>query len=121
MVKANYIDEAPLLANPNIISNVTTPTVPSAALISFPEAASATGLAPKTLSSVNDNLQQIHKQFQIELFKPLLKLKNMSFEWFDIIMPLVWKCVDLVKPDVKHDNDNMDIRAYIKIKKLHGE
>ena len=33
-------------------------------------------------------------------------------------MPLVWKCVDLVRPDVKHDGDYMDIRKYIKIKKL---
>jgi len=39
-------------------------------------------------------------------------------DWFDVIMPVVWKCVDLVKPDVKHDNDMMDIRNYIKIKKL---
>ena len=120
MDKANYIDEAPLLANPNIISTVSTPTVPSAPTLSITETW-ASGQGPKTLSTVNDTLQQVHKQFQIELFKQLLKLKNMSFEWFDIIMPIVWKCVDLVKPDVKHDNDSMDIRAYIKIKKLHGK
>lgn len=32
----------------------------------------------------------------------------------------MWQCVHLVRPDVKHDNDSMDIRAYIKIKKLAG-
>ncbi len=35
-------------------------------------------------------------------------------------MPLAWQCVDLVRPDVKHDSDLMDIRNYIKIKKLPG-
>lgn len=74
----------------------------------------------KTYSVVTDSLQQIHRKSQIDLLKQLLKLKNISAEWFDIIMPLVWKCVDLVKPDVKHDNDFMDIRKYIKIKKLPG-
>jgi 1-phosphatidylinositol-3-phosphate 5-kinase len=74
----------------------------------------------RTLNNVNDNLQQIHKQIQAEILKQLLKLKNISFDWFDVILPLAWKCVDLVKPDVKHDNDFMDIRNYVKIKKLPG-
>ena len=75
----------------------------------------------RTVHNVNENLQQIHKQIQVEILKQLLKLKNVSFEWLDIILPLISKCVDLVKPDVKHDNDCMDIRHYIKIKKLPGE
>ena len=74
----------------------------------------------KNFSTVCDDLHQIHKQAQIDLLKQLLKLKNLSYEWFDVILPLVWKCVDLVRPDVKHDNDSMDIRNYIKIKKLPG-
>jgi 1-phosphatidylinositol-3-phosphate 5-kinase len=72
----------------------------------------------RTLNNVNDSLLDLHKQLQIDLLKQLLKLKNLSMDWFDVIMPVVWKCVDLVKPDVKHDNDMMDIRNYIKIKKL---
>lgn len=56
----------------------------------------------------------------IELLKQLLKLKNLSFDWFDVIASLTSQCVHLVRPDVKHDNDCMDIRAYIKIKKLPG-
>lgn len=74
----------------------------------------------RTLHDVNDNLQHIHKQTQMEILKQLLKLKNLSYDWFDIITLLVWQCVDLVKPDIKHDNDSMDIRSYIKIKKLAG-
>lgn len=72
----------------------------------------------RSLNTVNDNLQKVHKHLQTEILKQMLKLKNVSFEWFDIILDLATQCVDLVKPDVKHDNDSMDIRAYIKIKKL---
>lgn len=74
----------------------------------------------KCYNSVTDHLQQVHKQAQVDLLKQLLKLKNLNSDWFDVIMPLVWKSVDLVRPDVKHDGDNMDIRKYIKIKKLSG-
>jgi 1-phosphatidylinositol-3-phosphate 5-kinase len=81
---------------------------------------SAKHTVTRSYSSVSESLQTNHKQHQIDLLKQLLKLKNLNPEWFDVIMPLVWQCVDLVRPDVKHDNDLMDIRNYIKIKKLPG-
>ena len=74
----------------------------------------------RTYTTVTESLHQVHRQNQTDLLKQLLKLKNISAEWYDVIMPLVWKCVDLVRPDVKHDNDFMDIRNYIKIKKIPG-
>ena len=67
-----------------------------------------------------EDFQISNKLFQFNLLKQLLKLYNLSFDWFDIILDLAWKCCDLVKPDIKHDNDNMDIRNYLKIKKLPG-
>lgn len=67
-----------------------------------------------------EDLQITHKTIQFNLLEQLLKLHNLSFEWFDIILDLAWKACDLVKPDVKHDNDQMDIRNYLKIKKLPG-
>lgn len=75
----------------------------------------------RSFDNVNDDLQQVHKQIQIELLKQLLKLKNISFDWFDVIIKLVWQSVHLVRPDVKHDSDSMDIRQYIKIKKLPAQ
>jgi len=74
----------------------------------------------RSYATICESLQTQHKQHQVDLLKQLLKLKNLSPEWFDIIMPLAWQCVDLVRPDVKHDSDLMDIRNYIKIKKLPG-
>ncbi len=68
-----------------------------------------------------EDFQISNKLFQFNLLKQLLKLYNLSFDWFDIILDLAWKSCDLVKPDIKHDNDNMDIRNYLKIKKLPGK
>lgn len=77
----------------------------------------------KQLNDFNpsENFLLAHRKLQIKLLKQLLKLHNLSFEWFDIILDIAWKAVDLVKPDVKHDNDQMDIRSYLKIKKLPGK
>lgn len=112
------MDDAPFLSNLTIITG-STPTNSIQIANKSPSASQISLRQPtKTLNVVNDNLLETHKQLQIDLLKQLLKLKNISLDWFDIIMPIVWKCVDLVKPDVKHDNDLMDIRNYIKIKKL---
>lgn len=108
--KACTINDADLL-NPNIHSN----SSPSDNLFIKNDQKNK---CSRSLNTVNDNLQKVHKHIQSEILKQMLKLKNVSFEWFDIIFDLATQCVDLVKPDVKHDNDSMDIRAYIKIKKL---
>lgn len=126
--KAIFIDNAPLVTNLNIISSGISPSTPiqqnsSSKSNHQPTPVTTTKpneVRPKTLNNVNDNLQHLHRRLQIEILKQLIKLKNINNDWFDIIMPLVWKCVDLVRPDVKHDNDSMDIRSYIKIKKLPG-
>lgn len=117
--KADYKEDASPLKNHTIITSVGTPNIGIDHPPEFPKFVESAA-AERTLNTVNDNLQQIHKQYQVELLRQLLKLKNVSNEWFDVIMPIVWKCVDLVKPDIKHDHDSMDIRTYIKIKKLPG-
>jgi hypothetical protein len=65
-----------------------------------------------------EDFQNVHKKHQLRLLEQLLKIYDLSDDWFDIILKLVNKAVYLVKPDVKHDNDHMDIRTYIKIKKI---
>ena len=110
--KAKVLDDAPFLPNLTIITGSTPTALPA------PHSSTNTSRPTRTLNNVNDSLLDLHKHLQIDLLKQLLKLKNLSTDWFDVIMPVVWKCVDLVKPDVKHDNDMMDIRNYIKIKKL---
>jgi hypothetical protein len=72
----------------------------------------------RTLSGVNESMLLVQKQLHAAMLRQLLALRNLNAAWFDVLMPLVCKCVDLVRPDVKHDNDNMDIRSYVKLKKL---
>ena len=70
--------------------------------------------------SSQEEVQIIHKKIQIEILRQLIDMYNLPRDWFTIILNLASKAVDLVKPDVKHDNDHMDIRTYLKIKKLPG-
>jgi hypothetical protein len=96
------------------------PIVHNDVITALPAEDSHQNKQPRAFTNVNEDLQHVHKQMQIEILKQLLKLKNISFDWFDILIKLVWQSVHLIRPDVKHDNDSMDIRTYIKIKKLPG-
>jgi 1-phosphatidylinositol-3-phosphate 5-kinase len=112
-----FVDDNQPVTNLNIISSAL-PSTPTQTSTNLTINHFTKSISHRTLSNVNDELTHIHKQLQVEILKQLLKLKNLSFDWFDIIINLVWQSVHLVKPDVKHDNDSMDIRSYIKIKKL---
>ena len=54
------------------------------------------------------------------LMKQLLSWQGLSFSWADILMPLVQSLAHTVRPDVRDDDDEMDIRQYIHIKKIPG-
>lgn len=50
----------------------------------------------------------------------LLESMDLSASWIDIILPIVHKVTEIVRPDVKHSDDDMDIRQYIQFKKVPG-
>lgn len=50
----------------------------------------------------------------------LLESMDLSQSWIDIILPIVHKVTEIVRPDVKHSDDDMDIRQYIQFKKVPG-
>lgn len=50
----------------------------------------------------------------------LLESMDLSSSWIDIILPIVHKVTEIVRPDVKHSDDDMDIRQYIQFKKVPG-
>lgn len=54
------------------------------------------------------------------LLKQLLTSEGLSHSWGDIIIPLAKQVVDMVKPDLRCDTDDMDIRQYIQMKKVGG-
>ncbi|XP_066263826.1 1-phosphatidylinositol 3-phosphate 5-kinase-like isoform X13 [Branchiostoma lanceolatum] len=61
-----------------------------------------------------------HDQHTVAFIRQLLHEEYLSLWWSDIIMPLVRQISETVRPDVRHENDNMDIRQYVKFKKIPG-
>eukprot|EP00058_Branchiostoma_floridae_P013130 XP_002598618.1 hypothetical protein BRAFLDRAFT_118352 [Branchiostoma floridae] len=61
-----------------------------------------------------------HDQHTVSFVRQLLHEEYLSLWWSDIIMPLVRQISETVRPDVRHENDNMDIRQYVKFKKIPG-
>jgi 1-phosphatidylinositol-3-phosphate 5-kinase len=90
--------------NPAVLSS---PTVPQTEAFTLP-------LPPITQES---RLFFEHVQ---RLMKQLLSWQGLSFSWADILMPLVQSLAHTVRPDVRDDDDEMDIRQYIHIKKIPG-
>lgn len=86
---------------------VSSPTVPQAE-------AFALSLPPITQESLLffEHIQRLMKQ--------LLSWQGLSFSWADVLMPLVQSLAHTVRPDVRDDDDEMDIRQYIHIKKIPG-
>ncbi|KAK4018626.1 hypothetical protein OUZ56_000672 [Daphnia magna] len=90
--------------NPTIVSS---PTMPQAEAFALP-------LPPITQESLLffEHIQRLMKQ--------LLSWQGLSFSWADVLMPLVQNLAHTVRPDVRDDDDEMDIRQYIHIKKIPG-
>jgi hypothetical protein len=44
------------------------------------------------------------------LLQQLLSAEGLSQSWGESVMPLIHQVVDLVRPDVKNDADDMDVR-----------
>ncbi|XP_076363235.1 1-phosphatidylinositol 3-phosphate 5-kinase fab1 isoform X2 [Tachypleus tridentatus] len=54
------------------------------------------------------------------LLRQLLSSEGLSLQWVDILSSIIHKVIETVRPDVKHDGDEMDIRQYVQIKKIPG-
>ena len=54
------------------------------------------------------------------LMKQLLSAESLPLSWADVLMPLVNNVAYTVRPDVKDDDDDMDIRQYVHLKKVSG-
>ncbi|XP_047111766.1 1-phosphatidylinositol 3-phosphate 5-kinase [Schistocerca piceifrons] len=65
-------------------------------------------------------LENAYSHLESSLLRQLLNSEGLSQSWTDIILPLISRIVDMVKPDTKNDIDNMDIRQYVQFKKVPG-
>ena len=68
-------------------------------------------------SKVLNDLFDEHTQ---RLMKQLLSSQGLSLSWAEVLMPLVNSLAFTVRPDVKNDDDDLDIRQYVHIKKVPG-
>lgn len=67
-----------------------------------------------------ERMNTSYEILETALLRQLLSSEGLSLSWCEIIQPLIRRVVDTVRPDIKHDNDEMDIRQYVKIKKIPG-
>ena len=52
------------------------------------------------------------------LTNQLLISEGLSIKWADTIMTIIRKISQVVRPDVRHEGDDMDVRQYVQIKKV---
>ncbi|XP_050725052.1 1-phosphatidylinositol 3-phosphate 5-kinase-like isoform X2 [Eriocheir sinensis] len=50
----------------------------------------------------------------------LLDSGGLSPSWAEVILPIVHTVTDIIRPDVRNDSDDMDIRQYVQFKKVPG-
>ncbi|XP_070571165.1 1-phosphatidylinositol 3-phosphate 5-kinase-like [Ptychodera flava] len=67
-----------------------------------------------------ERLSSAHYNHMMALLEQQLRVEGLSLAWMDTILPLVRRISELVKPDVRHDDDDMDIRQYVQFKKVPG-
>ncbi|XP_076042433.1 1-phosphatidylinositol 3-phosphate 5-kinase fab1 isoform X3 [Oratosquilla oratoria] len=54
------------------------------------------------------------------LLRQLLDSAGLSPSWADVIQPIIHTVTEIIRPDVRNDDDDMDIRQYIQVKKVPG-
>ncbi|XP_022917370.2 1-phosphatidylinositol 3-phosphate 5-kinase [Onthophagus taurus] len=65
-------------------------------------------------------LQDAFKQHENNLLKQLLNQEGLNLSWAEVLLPLVHEIVDLVRPDLNHNAEAIDICHYVKFKKVPG-
>ncbi|XP_072434903.1 1-phosphatidylinositol 3-phosphate 5-kinase isoform X1 [Chiloscyllium punctatum] len=67
-----------------------------------------------------ERLLSANRGHMMALLQQLLYSESLSLSWRDIIVPVVLQVVQTVRPDVKNNDDDMDIRQFVHIKKIPG-
>nr|XP_023422804.1 1-phosphatidylinositol 3-phosphate 5-kinase [Cavia porcellus] len=67
-----------------------------------------------------ERLLSANHSHMMALLQQLLHNDSLSPSWRDIIVSLVCQVVQTVRPDVKNQDDDMDIRQFVHIKKIPG-
>lgn len=73
-----------------------------------------------TVTEVKESLSSTYAVLEKDLLNQLLAADGLPLPWAEVVLPIVHKVANTVTPDVKHLNDDMDIRQYVHIKKIPG-
>ncbi len=52
------------------------------------------------------------------LLNQLLSKEGLSLKWAETVLSIINKISQVVRPDVRNEGDDMDIRQYVQIKKV---
>ncbi|XP_071531520.1 1-phosphatidylinositol 3-phosphate 5-kinase isoform X2 [Panulirus ornatus] len=69
---------------------------------------------------IKQRLNALWGSHETALLCQLLDSGGLSSSWAEIILPIVHTVTDIIRPDVKNDSDDMDIRQYVQFKKVPG-
>ncbi|XP_068238143.1 1-phosphatidylinositol 3-phosphate 5-kinase isoform X3 [Palaemon carinicauda] len=69
---------------------------------------------------VRRRLNTMWSAHETALLCQLLDSGGLSPSWAETILPIVHTVTEIIRPDVKNDSDDMDIRQYIQFKKVPG-
>lgn len=67
-----------------------------------------------------ESLNSAYSVLEKDLLNQLLAADGLPLPWAEVVLPIVHKVANMVTPDVKHLDDDMDIRQYVHIKKIPG-
>ncbi|XP_041118467.1 1-phosphatidylinositol 3-phosphate 5-kinase-like isoform X2 [Polyodon spathula] len=67
-----------------------------------------------------ERLLSANHSHMMALLQQLLYSESLSLSWRDIIVPVVRQVVQTVRPDVRNNDDDMDIRQCVHVKKIPG-
>ncbi|KAG0730325.1 1-phosphatidylinositol 3-phosphate 5-kinase [Chionoecetes opilio] len=69
---------------------------------------------------IKQRLSSLWASHETALLCQLLDSGGLSPSWADVILPIVHTVTDIIRPDVRNDSDDMDIRQYVQFKKVPG-
>ncbi|XP_069947039.1 1-phosphatidylinositol 3-phosphate 5-kinase isoform X3 [Cherax quadricarinatus] len=69
---------------------------------------------------IKQRLNAMWESHETALLCQLLDSGGLSSSWAEVILPIVHTVTDIIRPDVKNDSDDMDIRQYVQFKKVPG-
>ncbi|XP_066965143.1 1-phosphatidylinositol 3-phosphate 5-kinase isoform X1 [Macrobrachium rosenbergii] len=69
---------------------------------------------------VRQRLNTMWSAHETALLCQLLDSGGLAPSWAETILPIVHTVTEIIRPDVKNDSDDMDIRQYVQFKKVPG-